>query len=102
MLAVVYSCDKFNSYIIGTKVIIYIYHATFGYLMMKKDTKPRLIRWVLLLQEFDMEMRDKRGSENVIEDHLSKLEGESNNEYPKEIEENFPDEQLMSLETQLP
>ena len=42
--------------------------------MTKKDVKPRLIRWVLLLQEFDLEIKDIKGSDNVIADHLSILE----------------------------
>ena len=44
--------------------------------MLKKDAKPRLIRWVLLLQEFNVEIRDKKGLENVVVDHLSILEAE--------------------------
>ena len=73
MLAVVFACDKFRSYLIGTKVIVFTDHVALRYLFGKKDAKPRLIRWILLLQEFDLEVRDKKGSENSIADHLSWL-----------------------------
>ena len=74
MLAVVFACDKFQSYLIGTKVIVFTDHATLRYLFGKKDAKPRLIHWILLLQEFDLEVRDKKGSKNSIVDHFSQLE----------------------------
>ena len=45
-------------------------HAAMKYLLAKKDAKPRLIRWVLLLQEFDLEIKYKKGIDNVIVDHL--------------------------------
>ena len=69
-------------------------HSSIKYLMTKKDTKPRLIRLVLLLQEFDLEIKDKKGTENLIAYHLSRLEGLS-----KEIRINddFPDEQLLEI-----
>jgi hypothetical protein len=50
LLAVVYAIDKFRSYLVGAKVIVYTDHAALKYLLTKKDVKPRLIRWILLLQ----------------------------------------------------
>jgi hypothetical protein len=61
LLAVVFAFEKFRSYIVNSKVIVYTDHAVIKYLLAKKEAKPRLIRWILLLQEFDVEIRDKRG-----------------------------------------
>ena len=70
----VFAYEKFRPYILGSHVIICTDHATIKYLMAKKEAKPRLIRWVLLLQEFDLEIKYKKGRDNVIVDHLSRLE----------------------------
>lgn len=103
LLAVVYAFDKFRSYLIGTKSIVHTDHAAIRYLFEKKDAKPRLIRWILLLQEFNIEIRDRRGCENVVADHLSRLENPvegENADVP--INENFPDEQILQVKTHTP
>ena len=76
MLAIVYALEKFRSYLVGSKVIVYTDHAAIKYLLNKADSKPRLMRWILLLQEFDLVIQGKKGSENLIADHLSRLVNE--------------------------
>ncbi|CAL8993344.1 unnamed protein product, partial [Prunus brigantina] len=98
LLAVIFALEKFRSYLITNKVIVYTDHAALKYLLAKKDAKPRLIRWILLLQEFDLEIKDKKGSENVVADHLSRLVHVSNEEEDSlPLRESFPDEQLFSI-----
>ncbi|XP_075483765.1 uncharacterized protein LOC142523917 [Primulina tabacum] len=94
MLAVVFAFDKFRTYLIGTKVTVFTDHAALRYLFAKKDAKPRLIRWIFLLQEFDFEVKYKKGCENQVADHLSRLELEERTE-GRAINESFPDEQLF-------
>ena len=100
MLAMVFACEKSRPYILRSHVIIHTDHAASRYLMAKKEAKPRLIRWILLLQEFDLEIKDKKDSDNVIADHLSRLEITTGNVKRTEIVENFPDEQLFLLSVQ--
>ncbi|XP_071902717.1 uncharacterized protein [Coffea arabica] len=96
LLAVIFALDKFRSYLVGSKVIIYTDHAALKYLLHKKDAKPRLIRWILLLQEFDVEIKDKKGTENLVADHLSHLEYiPVKDQVP--IQENFPDEFVLAI-----
>ena len=98
LLAVVFALEKFRSYLIGTKVVVFSDHAALRYLLTKKDAKPRLIRWTLLLQEFDLEIRDKKGSQNVVADHLSRLVGGSKQEEDNlPLRDSFPDEQLFAV-----
>ena len=97
MLAVVFALEKVRSYLIGCKIIIFTYHAALKYLLTKKSVKARLIRWVLLLQEFDLEFKDKKGTENVVDDYLSRLNFDTITK-PLTLNESFLDEQLMSVE----
>jgi hypothetical protein len=96
LLAVVFALDKFISYLLGSKIIIFSDHAALKYLFSKKDAKSRLIKWILLLQEFDIEIQDKKGTENVVADHLSRLTMDFT-EDSTPISETFPDEQLMHI-----
>ncbi|GKF63567.1 reverse transcriptase domain-containing protein, partial [Tanacetum coccineum] len=74
------------------------YTVTEKELLAVQDAKPRLIRWILLLQEFDIEIKNKKGAENVTADHLSRLENPNLEELKDEdIDDNFPDETLMNV-----
>ena len=63
-------------------MIVYTDHASLKYLLTKKDAKPRQIRCILLLQEFDLENKDKKGIENSVADHLSRMQFENPQELP--------------------
>ncbi|GJV83388.1 reverse transcriptase domain-containing protein [Tanacetum coccineum] len=98
MLAVVYAFEKFRSYLVMNKCTVYTDHSALKYLFAKKDSKARLLRWVLLLQEFDFDVVDTKGAENLAADHLSRLENPHENKLdPKEINEKFPLETLSSI-----
>nr|GEX85944.1 hypothetical protein [Tanacetum cinerariifolium] len=98
MLTVVYAFEKFRSYLIMNKCIVHMDHSILKYLFAKKDAKARLLRWVLLLQEFDFDILDTKGAENLAADHLSRLEKPYENILdPKEINEKFPLETLSTV-----
>nr|GFC78124.1 reverse transcriptase domain-containing protein [Tanacetum cinerariifolium] len=73
MLAVVYVFENFHSYLIMNKSIVYTDHSALKYLFAKNDAKARLLRWILLLQEFDFKVIDTHGAKNNADDHLSRL-----------------------------
>nr|GEW61041.1 reverse transcriptase domain-containing protein [Tanacetum cinerariifolium] len=100
ILAVVYAFEKFRSYLIMNKSIVYTDHSALKYLFAKKDSKSRLLHWVPLLQEFTFKMIDTKGAENLAADHLSRLENPYQNVLdPKEINESFPLETLNLVST---
>ncbi|GKA92672.1 reverse transcriptase domain-containing protein [Tanacetum coccineum] len=91
-------CDTSDFAIGAVLGIVYTDHSAIKYLFTKKDAKPRLMRWILLLQEFDVIIRDKKGAENLAADHLSRLENPHQDKLEnKEIMETFPLETLGSI-----
>nr|GEU50548.1 hypothetical protein [Tanacetum cinerariifolium] len=95
LLAVVYAFEKFRPYLVLSKIIVYMDHSALKYLLAKQDAKPRLLRWSLLLQEFDVIIRDKKRAKNLTTDHLSRLENPHEGDLEKkEINETFPLETL--------
>ena len=95
ILVSVFAFDKFRPYLVGNKVIVHIDHSAIKYLIAKKDAKTRIIRWVLLFQEYDLQIKDKKGTKNLVADHLSRLEGPIKE---VQINDDFPDEQLLEIE----
>ena len=94
LLEMVCALDKFRTYLVGSDIVIFTDHSALKYLLTKQNSKARLIRWVLLLQEFNLQIKDKKGVENVVPDHLFRLTIAHNTHSPP-INDEFPEESLM-------
>ena len=97
LLAVVYALDKFRAYLVRSDIIIFTDHSALKYLLTKQNAKARLIIWVLLLQELNLQIRDKKGVENVVVDHLLILTIAHNTHNPP-INDEFLEESLLLVE----
>ncbi|CAL2264579.1 unnamed protein product [Prunus armeniaca] len=81
LLAVIFALEKFRSYLIGSKVVMYTNHAAFKYLLSKKEAS-----------------QDKKGAENVVAYHLSRLTQVSEDKKAVlPLNESFPDKQLFTI-----
>ncbi|KAL1225682.1 hypothetical protein V5N11_025780 [Cardamine amara subsp. amara] len=94
LLAIVFAFEKFRSYLVGSKVIFHTDHAAIRYLISKKDAKPHLIQWIILLQEFDIEFRDRKVADNGVTDHLLRMRVEDS--IP--LDDSLPEENMYSIE----
>ena len=93
----VYALDKFCAYLVGSDIVIFTDHSALKYLLIKQNDKARLIRWVLLLQEFNLQIKDKKGVENVVADHISRITIAHNTPNPP-INDEFLEESLLLVE----
>ena len=82
---------------VGADIVIFTDHSALKYLLTKQNAKARLICWVLLLQEFNLQIEDKKRVENVVSDHLSRLTIAHDTHSPP-INDEFPEESLMQME----
>lgn len=98
LFSIVYALEIFRSYLIGSKIICYTDHAIIKYLITRYDSKPRLIRQMLLLQEFDLEIIDKKGIKNLVANHLYRFVNPKITEQEREVLEDFLDEKLLMIQ----
>ena len=95
LLAIVHSLNKFRHYITSYKTFIHNDHAAIRYLMNKPNVNARIIRWLLLLQQFDLTIVDKPGKENVVANFLSRLDLPAGEEGT--VDDQMPDEHLFAI-----
>lgn len=96
-MAVVYAFNKFRSYLFGSKVIVYTDHVALKYLFAKQKSNPRFLRWILLLHEFSFEIRNKKGCENTVVNHLARLSSIEETEDKHQIKHEFSNESILAI-----
>ncbi|GKD64039.1 reverse transcriptase domain-containing protein [Tanacetum coccineum] len=98
LMAIVFAFDKFRPYLILSKTIVYPDHSALRHLFKNQDAKPCLIHWILILQEFDIKIKDKKGTKKVSADHLSRIDNDETSD-DSDVDDNFPEETLMEITT---
>jgi hypothetical protein len=99
LLAVVHAINKFRHYITGYQAFVHTDHSSIRFLMNKPVTNPRVTRWILLLQEFNINIIDRPGKDNLVADFLSRMIHLGDN---APVEDTFPDENLFAISTFTP
>ncbi|GJY79456.1 reverse transcriptase domain-containing protein [Tanacetum coccineum] len=99
LMAIVFAFDEFLLCLVLLKTIVHTDHSALSHLFKKQDAKPRLIRWIMLLQEFDIKIKDRKGTKNVAADHLSRIENDETSD-DNVVNDNFPGETLMETNTE--
>nr|KYP57122.1 Retrovirus-related Pol polyprotein from transposon 17.6 [Cajanus cajan] len=101
LLAIIFALDKFWSYLLSSRVVVFTDHPALKYLLKKVDSKPRLIIWMLWLQEFDLDIRDRSEAHNLVAEHLNRIKkAEDEKAFP--IHDDFPDEDLLNVSVPSP
>lgn len=99
LLAIVFALEKFHAYLNGVNIIVFSDHAAICYLMTKNDTKSRMMHWLLLLLEFDFKIKDNKGIENTMANHLIRIVRDKDD---GRINEYFPNEYLFAVQGKVP
>jgi hypothetical protein len=94
LLVVVHAINKFRHYITGYQDFVHTDHSAIRFLINKPITNPRVTRWLLLLQEFNINIIDRLGKDNLVADFLSRMIHLGDNAL---VEDTFPDENLFSI-----
>ena len=103
LFTIVFALDKFRQYLLHSVVVVFTDHVAHKFLFTKPHSKPRLLRWTLLLQEFDLHIKDRAGNANLVTDHLSRLpENTRGVDLSDIICDNFPDSSLCLVEVEEP